>query len=320
MNPLVSVILVNWNHGDFLPECLAALSAQTYSPFELLVIDNGSTDGSPDWLARHAPYVRLIPFPDNRGFAPALNYGIQHTAGKFILSLNPDVVARPEFLAALVAALQANPRVGSAAPKLLRADDPARLDSTGLFIDRRRCPYDRGQGQTDRGQYDAQTNIFGACGAAALYRRAMLQDVQWGQEYFDEDFFAYYEDADLAWRAQWRGWQCRYAPGAVATHLRGGGDTLRKGRRPNPRGPRLAWRNRYLMTIKNDTLVGFLRDLPFIVGAELPRLAYATLTRPSTLLGLLDLLRQWPVAWRKRKLMQRRQVVEAAALRRWFLL
>ena len=146
----------------------------------------------------------------------------------------------------------------------------------------------------------------------------MLQDVRWGQEYFDEDFFAYYEDADLAWRAQWRGWQCRYAPEAVATHRRGGGDTLRKGRRPNPRGPRLAWRNRYLMTIKNDSLAGFLRDLPFIVGAELPRLVYAMLTRPSTLLGLWDLLRQWPVAWRKRSV--RRRAASERALRQWFLL
>lgn len=207
------------------------------------------------------------------------------------------------------------------APKLLRADDPTRLDSTGLFIDRRRRPYDRGQGQVDRGQYDAQPYAFGACGAAALYRRAMLEDVAVEGEYVDEGFFAYCEDADLAWRAQLRGWQCAYAPQAVATHVRGWGDTLRKHghARKNVRGLRLALRNRYLMALRNDAWRYLLADLPRILAAELPRLAYAALTVPPLLLGLADLLRAWPSALRKRQSIRARRTVDDGDLRHWFV-
>jgi GT2 family glycosyltransferase len=149
----------------------------------------------------------------------------------------------------------------------------------------------------------------------------MLDDLALDVEYFDEDFFAYYEDADLAWRAQLRGWRCAYAPGAVATHARGWGDTLRRrghGRKDG-RGPRLALRNRYLMTIKNDAWVYFLVDLPVILAAELPRLVYAALAAPEVLLGLLDLVRAWPTALRKRQRIRGQRTVDDAVVRRWFV-
>jgi GT2 family glycosyltransferase len=331
----VSVVIVNWNHGRFLPDCLDALLAQDYPAFKVLVVDNGSSDGSPEWVAgrySQAATVDLVRFPENRGFCFALNQGIERTNGAFVLSLNPDVTVRPGFLSALVGAIQqASPKgprsvagmaaAGMAAPKLLRADNPARLDSTGLFVDRRRRPYDRGQGQIDTGQYDHCPYVFGACGAAALYRRTMLEDVASDGEYMDESFFAYYEDADLAWRAQLRGWRCVFAAQAVATHMRGAGDMLRKrGHAPKQRhGPRLALRNRYLMTLKNDSWHHFLADSPPILAAELPRLAYAALTMPTVLLGLVDLVRTWPTAARKRRQISRRRLVDDATIRRWFV-
>lgn len=320
-NTPVSVIVVNWNHGHFLKDCLDALLAQEYRQLDVTVVDNGSTDGSPDWIARHYPDVHLLAFPDNRGFSWAFNWGVGHTDGALVLSLNPDVTVRPGFISKMVRAIALDERIGMVAPKLLRAGEPAVLDSTGLFIDRRRRPYDRGQGETDRGQYDAQPHVFGACGGAALYRRAMLDDLALGGEYFDEDFFAYYEDADLAWRAQLRGWRCVYVPRAVATHTRGWGDTLRKRGHAakNGRGPRLALRNRYLMTIKNDTLDYFLADLPSILAAELPRLAYAALTLPGVLLGIPGLARAWPSALRKRRQIRSCQTVDDAVVRRWFV-
>ncbi len=332
-NPPVSVVVVNWNHGHLLPDCLDALLAQEYSPLDITVVDNGSQDGSPDWIGRRYPTVRLQAFPDNRGFSRALNWGVGHTQGDLVLSLNPDTVVGDRFVEELVEAMgqpnEADELIGMAAPKLLRAENRAILDSTGLFIDRRRRPYDRGQGEPDRGQYDGQPPgapagrryAFGACGAAALYRRAMLVDVAPDGECFDEDFFAYYEDADLAWRAQLRGWRCVYAPRAVATHARGWGDTLRKRGHAakDVRGPRLALRNRYLMTIKNDTVRHVLADLPLILAAEVPRLAYAALTRPGILLGILDLVRAWPTAMRKRRGNRRRRTVDDALVRRWFV-
>jgi len=328
-NTPVSVIVVNWNHGRLLKDCLDALLAQEYpstglrasGQLDVTVVDNGSTDGSPGWIARCYPDIHLLTFPDNRGFSRAFNQGACCTDSPYVLSLNPDVTVRPSFILEMVHAMTRDERVGMVAPKLLRADDPTVLDSTGLFIDRRRRPYDRGQGKVDRGQYDAQPYVFGACGAAALYRRAMLDDLALGGEYFDEGFFAYYEDADLAWRAQLRGWRCVYAPRAVATHARGWGDTLRKKGRvaKTAQGPRLALRNRYLMTIKNDAPADFLVDLPRIMAAELPRLAYAALVAPEVLLGIPDLVRVWPSVLRKRRQIRSRRTVDETVVRRWFV-
>jgi hypothetical protein len=221
----------------------------------------------------------------------------------------------------MVWAIGQDERIGMVAPKLVWADAPTVLDSTCLLIDRRRRPYDRGQGEVDRGQYDDQSYVFGACGAAALYRRAMLDDLALGGEYFDEDFFAYYEDADLAWRAQLRGWRCIYAPRAVATHARGWGDALRKKGHAakDGRGPRLALRNRYLMAIKNDAWRYLLADLPLILAAELPRLAYGALVAPGVLLGILDLMHAWPSALRKRRRIRSQRTTDDAVVRLWFV-
>jgi len=318
--PPVSVIIVNWNHGHFLPGCLDALLAQEYPCLDIAVVDNASQDGSPAWIAHHYPTARLWGFPENRGFAAALNWGVDHTQGDLILSLNPDVTVTERFVAELVQALVQDIGIGIVAPKLLQAEEPTRLDSTGLFVDRRRRPYDRGQGERDLGQYDTILQVFGACGAAALYRRSMLTNLAVDGEYFDEVFFAYYEDADLAWRAQLQGWRAVYAPRAVALHARGGGDTLRKRGRSakSSTGPRLALRNRYLMTIKNDSLAHFLADLPLILAAELPRLGYAAVTRPRILLGILDLVYALPSAWAKRRQMQCHWTADPTTLRRWF--
>jgi GT2 family glycosyltransferase len=321
----VSVVIVNWNHGYFLQDCLDSLLAQEYSSLDITVVDNDSQDGSPDILTDHYPSVHLWRFSKNRGFSRAFNFGVDQTGGEWILSLNPDTVVQEGFFRELVETLtqdsEDRARIGIVAPKLLRADDLKTLDSTGLFIDRRRRPYDRGQGELDEGQYDSQSPVFGACGAAALFRRSMLEDLALDGEYLDEAFFAYYEDADLAWRAQLRGWSGAHAPGAAAVHARGWGDTLRqKGHAPrNSIGPRLALRNRYLMAAKNDVWHHFLADLPLIFAAELPRLAYAAAARPAVLLGLLDLARTLPSALRKRRQIQHRRTVSDSAIRHWFV-
>jgi GT2 family glycosyltransferase len=210
--------------------------------------------------------------------------------------------------------------VGIVSPKLLRREDPTILDSTGLFINRSRRPYDRGQGEVDQRQYDHANKIFGACGAAALYRRTMLTDLAFINEYFDEDFFTYYEDADLAWRAQMRGWKARYAPKAVAAHVRGWGDTLRKkdAAIKDTSGPRFALRNRWLMILKNDALRYFLLDLPFILASEISRLGYMIVFAPDALLGLKDILVGSRSALDKRKNIRGRMINSDASLRTWF--
>jgi GT2 family glycosyltransferase len=319
-SPSVSVIIVNWNHDQYLKLCLDSLLAQKYEKFDINIVDNGSRDGSPQRIANDYPDINCWIFPNNRGFSWAFNWGVNHTNSEFVLSLNPDVFVRQDFLQEMVNAMCQDDSVGIVSAKLLRVDDPTILDSTGLFINRYRRPYDRGQGEFDLGQYDTSSKIFGACGAAALYRRSMLVDIALEDEYFDEDFFSYYEDADLAWRAQLRGWNGRYAPRAVATHVRGWGDTLRKRKDPNKDnyGPRLALRNRYLMTVKNDTLKYFLFDFPMILITELPRLFYMAIYAPENLMGMKDFVFGIKSALNKRKLIRKRRIIDDATLRSWF--
>jgi GT2 family glycosyltransferase len=183
--------------------------------------------------------------------------------------------------------------VGIAAGKLLRLDRRT-LDSAGQELGRSRQPVDRGYGRLDRGQLDADGEVFGACGAAALYRRAMLEAIAGpGGEVFDEEFFAFYEDLDLAWRARRAGWRAVYRHRAVGYHARGG----TAGRKEAPgrwramlgRAPEVRFhiaKNRYLTILKNDTLGGYLRNLPFILGRDAGLLGALLATSPGVLLRL----------------------------------
>lgn len=315
----VSVVIVSWNHREYLAPCLEALAMQRYPDFDVIVVDNASNDGSVEWMADSYPEYQLMSLDTNTGFSKAFNMGVRSSQGEFILSLNPDVRMKPDFIANLLTAVKQDQKIGIVAPKLLRADDNRYLDSTGLFLNRQRRPYDRGQMQIDAGQFDDKNEIFGACGAAALYRRSMLDDLAIDNEYFDEDFFAYYEDADLAWRAKLRGWRSVFTPDAVAEHVRGWGDTLRKRPTVKSSGPRLALRNHYLMILKNDSLRNFLRDAVHIIFSELPRLIYMLLVRRDSLEGIRDFFRLAPKARQKRKAIQARKTITDKEHRIWFI-
>ena len=324
--PTVSIIVINWNGERFLSRCLEAIREQTYPDIELFVIDNASSDGSVDLIKGDFPDVRLVENGANLGFCRAFNQGVRMARGEYVMPLNPDVFMTPTFIVEMVKAAESDRRIGSVTGKLLqnpagRFDREEIIDSTGLFLDRRRRTYDRGQGEVDRGQYDSLPYVFGACGAAPLYRRAMLENIAIGGEFFDEDFFAYYEDADLAWRAQLLGWRCAYAPGAVAYHVRGSGDTFRKkGHRPkDPAGQIHALKNRYLMLVKNDAFSHLLLDLPWILANEVSRYIYMALFAPQLLRGTIWWVSLFKSAWEKRRVILRRKVVSNAYIRQWFV-
>ncbi len=303
----------------YLKACLDSIFMQVYKPVDIVVVDNASTDGSPEWIRTNYPEIVVKSFYKNRGFSAAFNEGTRASDAPFLLSMNPDVIMQTNCLDQMVRVMIEKPNIGIVSPKLVRFGDNQLIDSTGLFINRSRSPYDRGQGEIDRGQYDQDKQVFGACGALALYRREMLEDLAFNNEYLDEDFFAYYEDADLAWRAHLCGWQAVYEPQAVGTHVRGWGDSLRKQRKRDALGPRLALRNRYLMSLKNDRLTNFLADLPTIVSAEVPRLAYAALHMPSVLLGVLDFIALFGTMVQKRRHLWNKAGVKESNLRRWFV-
>ena len=224
-SPIVSAIIVNWNSKGYINKCLRFLVQQTFQDFEIIIVDNGSNDESLPLIRELYPTVTIIENGMNLGFCQASNIGIANARGDFILTLNPDVFLSPSYIKKLLDRMLEDERLGSATGKLLLFKDGKEsnlIDSTGLFLKKRLSAYDRGNLEIDNGQFDRMDYPFAACGAAALFRRKMLEDTKVGKEYFDEDFFAYYEDLDLGWRAQLQRWKCLYVSSAVAYHLRGG--------------------------------------------------------------------------------------------------
>lgn len=209
----VSVIVVNYNRWDLLCACLNGLAAQTCNDLEVIVVDNGSTDGSPVQVARAFPRVRLIALERNTGFCEANNRGIAATRSEFIALLNNDAVPEPRWLEELIRAADAHPECGFFASRVLCQDNPALLDSAGDGIAITGAAYRRGHLQPST-RFTRPEYVFGASGSAAFYRRSMLQEI--GS--FDEDFFAVYEDADLSCRAQLAGYKCWYVPTAIVHH------------------------------------------------------------------------------------------------------
>jgi GT2 family glycosyltransferase len=319
----VSVVVLSWNSERFLVDCIDSVLAQTYPLVNLSVMDNDSSDDSVARVRSHYPEVPIIANESNLGFSGAHNRGIRETDGEFYMPLNPDVTLAPNYVTEMVKAAQSDETVGSVSGKLLNATwtDGALLpdgtiDSTGIWMSKTRRNGDRGIGELDSGQYDREEDIFGAAGAAPLYRRAMLEDVRSGDEYLDEAFFAYREEVDLAWRARWRGWRCRYVPRAIAYHARSYAPDTRSQQPVALR--RLQYRNRYLMLIKNDALPNLLWHLPYLAATEILALGYLVLREREMLPCYVEVLDYLPEMLRKRRAIMAARCVSNREMRRWF--
>ena len=262
---LISVIVLNYNGKGFLNSCLSSLASQTYSDFEVIVVDNGSRDGSPEYVKENYPWVRLAKNDENLGFAGGTNVGIRAAKGEFIITLNNDSRADSRFIEELIKPM-ADPEVGVCAAKMLFPD--GRINSAGICISRSGAAWDRGMFEPDRGQYEFVEEVFGACAGAALYRREMLDEIG----LFDEDFFLYLEDVDLAFRARLAGWKCLYVPGARVIHHHGGTAGV---------GSDLAvyYGNRNIVwyPIKDFPFRLLITSLPFIVARNLAVIPYYAL-------------------------------------------
>jgi len=262
---LISVIVLNYNGKGFLDGCLTSLASQTYSDFEVIVVDNGSRDGSPEYIEDNYPWVRLAKNNENLWFAGGTNAGIRAAKGEFILTLNNDSRADSRFIEELIKPM-ADPEVGVCAAKMLFPD--GRINSAGICISRSGAAWDRGMFEPDRGQYEFVEEVFGACAGAALYRREMMDEIG----LFDEDFFLYLEDVDLAFRARLAGWKCLYVPGARVIHHHGGTAGV---------GSDLAvyYGNRNIVwyPIKDFPFRLLITSLPFIVARNLAVIPYYAL-------------------------------------------
>jgi GT2 family glycosyltransferase len=304
----VAAVVVTWNSSRWIADCLDSLRGLARPPAEVVVVDSGSTDGTAGLVRDGYPEAVVVECGTNVGFCRANNLGIARTSSPFVLVLNPDTRLDPGFLDELLPAIE-DPRVGIVAGKLLRLDGRT-LDSAGQLLGRSRQPIDRGYGREDRGRFEVDEEVFGACGAAALYRRTMLASISDADgQVFDESFFAFYEDLDLAWRARRARWKAVYRHRAVGYHARGGtsGDSGAPGRwqalrRRSPDVRFHVAKNRYLTILRNDTVGGYLRNLPFILARDAATVGVLLLSSP----GVLG--RLWRERGRFREALRRRRL------------
>ncbi len=215
MKPEISVIIPNWNGEKYLKTCFDSLYNQTFKNFEIILIDNGSEDGSVEFVKNDYSEVEIVALKENTGFSKAVNIGIKKARGIYIALLNNDTEAHPDWLRNLKSASKKYPQYYFFASKILCFDKRDTIDSAGdgIYINGR--AYRRGHYQKDSPEFNKEQEVFGVCGAAAFYRKELFDKVG----YFDEDFFAFYEDVDLNFRAQLAGFKCLYIPSAVVYHI-----------------------------------------------------------------------------------------------------
>jgi GT2 family glycosyltransferase len=292
-----TIVLISTDRAAELRHSLPAAMAQPDA--EVIVLDNASTDATADLTREHG--ARHLRLEQRVSWAAANNAGVAAAEGESVLLLNADCFLEPDFLTHARARLS-EPEIGAVAPKLVRTlgPDPADrldlLDAAGMRMDRARRNNLTGHGRP-RLAYDTPGLAFGADGAAALYRREMLEDCSVDGELLDTSFEKWASDVDLAWRAHLMGWKCAYEPRSVAYHVRSYGPTSRATVPETDR--RVQFRNRYLMMLKNDSRLSFARDLPRIATYEVLAFGYALLRERHLLRGYGEALRLAPEARRK---------------------
>jgi len=320
----VTVSLVTFNGRRWIDACLASVLDQTYPWVELLLVDNGSTDGTAEHLQRFArahPESELVLLPRNVGYSGGHNRALAMSTGEYVCLLNQDAVLDPAFLAESVDGLQQAPAAGSLQGRVLRlAPGLARtsvVDTTGLVMSRSRRVVSRRRGTADSTGPFEPSALLGADGPCPVYRRAALEEVAYrtlrGVEYLDDDFFAYKEDVDLAWRLRAAGWDTLYRPSAVAWHARSAAEPasgsvlawLRQRRAMPAWLRRTAWRNHRLMIVKNDSPSAFFRDLLPIAWHELRAAALLIVVNPVDLIAVAGFVRLIPRMLAKRRSMRR---------------
>ncbi len=342
----VVITIVTWNSMRYLPEALASIEAQTFRDWTLLIVDNASTDGVVEYVRANHPRAMIIRNTQNLGFCRAHNQAIAYAKAQlvregqepFLLVTNPDIILEPDYLATLLDSVERRPEVGAAGGKLLKVRERGEgalregerttvIDTTGMKVYKSRRFVERGAGESDdQGRYAKTEEVFGLSGALALYRLAALEDIAYDGQHFDEDFFVYKEDADVAWRLRLRGWAALYVPRAKAYHYRAAYGRDRAGFLEVIRGRRgrskvvnyFSYRNHLLLLVKNEQIGNFLLDMPRIVWYELRKFLYVLFAEPSTLRAVPSFLGLLPRMLRKRRAAMRGARVKAKDLRKWF--
>ncbi|MCI5902007.1 MAG: glycosyltransferase family 2 protein [Blautia sp.] len=253
----VSVVIPNFNGMVYLEGVLSSLERQTNKNFVTIVVDNGSSDGSCEYIQKHFPEVKLIRFPENFGFCKAVNEGIRASGTEFVLLLNNDIEATPDFVEEMTAAIKRHKKAFSCQAKMIQFHDRQKLDDAGNYYCALGWAYARGKGR-EICRYDREEKIFAACGGAAIYRREIFREIGC----FDEEHFAYLEDTDVGYRARIYGYENWYAPRAVVYHVGSG----TSGSRYNQFKTRYSSRNNVYLIYKNMPVGQILLNLPFLLA------------------------------------------------------
>lgn len=255
----VTVVIPNYNGIKFLPGCLTSLLAQEPDTpaYGVLVVDNGSEDGSLELLREQFPQVRVKALPENTGFCRAVNLGIRMAEAPYVILLNNDTKVRPGFVKALCGAIERRPGAFSVSAKMLMWDRPDLIDDAGDQYCVLGWAYGRGKGRPAEG-YDRPCRVFSACGGAAVYRKAVFEEIG----YFDEAHFAYLEDLDIGYRAAIYGYRNYYEPGAEVIHF----GSASSGSRYNEWKTRLAAANNVYVIGKNMPLLQRIWNAPFLAA------------------------------------------------------
>jgi len=314
---MVSIVIVTLNSSSCIKECLDSIASQTIKDYEIIVVDNGSTDNTIKILKSSDLPIILNENRENLGFAKGNNQAISLSRGDYILLLNPDVVMSENYIEELLSQATANKKLGAVTGKLLRKNSlPGKdiIDSAGHIAYKCRYFKDRGENEDDKGQYNTSGYVFSVCAAASLYRRKMLEDVKVKEEYFDGDFFSYWEDVDLCWRGQLMGWKCFYNPKAVAYHTRGHSkenNKLEKG---------LILKNRLLTILKNDSFKNILKDIHHIFAYEFFIFLETLFFYPSLAFKItFQCLKLFPSTFQKRALINQKKIVSDSDIHSWFI-
>ncbi len=323
--PLVAVTIVTFNSARYIATCLDHVLLQDHRRLEIVIIDNDSRDETVRILAQYSghPQIRVVLNKVNTGFAGGQNQAIAAAAGAdWILTLNPDVRLSSSFISTLLDSAESGPRIGSLCGKLRSAapdwtaTDPPLLDSTGIYFTPNFRHLDRGSRRPDVGQYETEEYVAGGTAAACLYRRSMIEDISIAGEFFDSDFFAYREDADVAWRAQLLGWRALYVPRAVAYHVR---SVVPENRASLPAFiNRHSVKNRWLMRIKNVTPSLYRRFWLPVTVRDIVVIGGCLLREWSSLGAFVQVARLWPKMMAKRRWIMRRRRASESEIAAWF--
>ena len=264
-----TVVIPNYNGMPYMETCLLAMRAQRVRPDRVIVVDNGSTDGSAEYVEQHFPEVTLIRMGENTGFCGAVNAGIRASGdAAYVILLNNDTEAEPDFTGALVGAMEGDPAIFSAQAKMLKMDDPEKMDDAGDFYCALGWAFARGKGKS-ASRYTARTDLFFSCAGAAIYRMRLLEETG----LFDERHFAYLEDCDIGWRARILGYKNVFVPEARVKHV----GSASSGSVYNLFKVRNTSRNSIYLIAKNMPALMVVVNLPFLIPGFLVKALFFAL-------------------------------------------